>query len=76
MPGNTLFIFSFAIIGSFYLFIYLTSPTAAGSPQQLMPITVGPHYLTHPVKFSDHKAFSSSTLFPNRGVQISPYFRS
>ena len=28
-----------------YLFIYLTSPTRAGSPQQLMPITVGPHYL-------------------------------
>ena len=34
-----------------YLFIYLTSPTRAGSPQQLMPITVGPHYLTHPVNF-------------------------
>ncbi len=33
------------------LFIYLTSPTRAGSPQQLMPITVGPHYLTHPVNF-------------------------
>ncbi len=32
-------------------FIYLTSPTRAGSPQQLMPITVGPHYLTHPVNF-------------------------
>ncbi len=34
-----------------FLFIYLTSPTRAGSPQQLMPITVGPHYLTHPVNF-------------------------
>ncbi len=34
-----------------YLFIYLISPTRAGSPQQLMPITVGPHYLTHPVNF-------------------------
>ncbi len=33
------------------IFIYLTSPTRAGSPQQLMPNTVGPHYLTHPVNF-------------------------
>jgi hypothetical protein len=26
-------------------------PTRAGSPQQHMPITVGPFYLTHPVNF-------------------------
>ncbi len=39
------------IIFIFLNFIYLTSPTRAGSPQQLMPITVGPHYLTHPVNF-------------------------
>ncbi len=30
---------------------YLTSPTKVGSPQQLMPITVDTHYLTHPVNF-------------------------
>ncbi len=35
-----------------FFMYYLTSPTRAGSPQQLMPITVGPHYLTHPVKSS------------------------
>jgi hypothetical protein len=34
-----------------YLFIYLALPTRAGSPQQHMPITVGPFYLTHPVNF-------------------------
>jgi hypothetical protein len=34
-----------------YLFIYLALPTRAGSPQQPMPITVGPFYLTHPVNF-------------------------
>jgi hypothetical protein len=34
------------------LFIYLALPTRAGSPQQhIMPITVGPFYLTHPVNF-------------------------
>ena len=33
------------------LFIYLALPTRAGSPQQHMPITVGPFYLTHPVNF-------------------------
>ena len=32
-------------------FIYLAPPTRAGSPQQHMPITVGPFYLTHPVNF-------------------------
>jgi hypothetical protein len=32
-----------------YLFIYLALPTRAGSPQQHMPITVGPFCLTHPV---------------------------
>ena len=32
-------------------FIYLALPTRAGSPQQHMPITVGPFYLTHPVNF-------------------------
>ena len=30
----------------------LALPTRAGSPQQHMPITVGPFYLTHPVNFS------------------------
>ena len=34
-----------------YLFIYLALPTRAGSPQQHMPITVGPFCLTHPVNF-------------------------
>ena len=34
-----------------FLFIYLALPTRAGSPQQHMPITVGPFYLTHPVNF-------------------------
>ena len=33
------------------LFIYLALPTKAGSPQQHMPITVGPCCLTHPVNF-------------------------
>jgi hypothetical protein len=32
----------------FLLFIYLALPTRAGSPQQHMPITVGPFCLTHP----------------------------
>jgi hypothetical protein len=36
---------------SIYLFIYLALPTRAGSPQQHMPITVGPFCLTHPVNF-------------------------
>jgi hypothetical protein len=31
--------------------LYLALPTRAGSPQQRMPITVGPFYLTHPVNF-------------------------
>jgi hypothetical protein len=35
----------------FILFIYLALPTRAGSPQQHMPITVGPFCLTHPVNF-------------------------
>ncbi len=35
----------------YFIYLTLTSPTRAGSPQQLMPITVGPHYLTHPVNF-------------------------
>ena len=35
----------------FLLFIYLALPTRAGSPQQHMPITVGPFCLTHPVNF-------------------------
>jgi hypothetical protein len=30
---------------------YLALPTRAGSPQQHMPITVGPFCLTHPVNF-------------------------
>jgi hypothetical protein len=34
-----------------YLFIYLAFPTRAGSPQQHMPITVGPFCLTHHVNF-------------------------
>jgi hypothetical protein len=34
-----------------YLFIYLALPTRAGSPQQHMPITVGPFCLTHPANF-------------------------
>ena len=33
------------------LFIYLALPTRAGSPQQHIPITVGPFCLTHPVNF-------------------------
>jgi uncharacterized membrane-anchored protein len=33
----------------FIYFIYLALPTRAGSPQQHMPITVGPFCLTHPV---------------------------
>ena len=33
------------------VFIYLALPTRAGSPQQHMPITVGPFCLTHPVNF-------------------------
>jgi hypothetical protein len=40
-----------AILFSFFFFIYLALPTRAGSPQQHMPITVGPFYLTHPVNF-------------------------
>jgi hypothetical protein len=35
----------------FIYFIYLALPTRAGSPQQHMPITMGPFYLTHPVNF-------------------------
>jgi hypothetical protein len=35
----------------FYLFIYLALPTRAGSPQQHVPITVGPFCLTHTVNF-------------------------
>ena len=35
----------------YLLFIYLALPTRAGSPQQHMPITVGPFCLTHPVNF-------------------------
>ena len=34
-----------------FFFIYLALPTRAGSPQQHMPITVGPFCLTHPVNF-------------------------
>jgi hypothetical protein len=34
-----------------YLFIYLALPTRAGSPQQHMPVAVGPFCLTHPVNF-------------------------
>jgi hypothetical protein len=34
-----------------FIYIYLTLPTWAGSPQQHMPVTVGPFYLTHPVNF-------------------------
>ena len=35
----------------FLFFIYFALPTIAGSPQQHMPITVGPFCLTHPVNF-------------------------
>ena len=35
----------------YFLNIYLGLPTRAGSPQQHMPITVDPFYLTHPVNF-------------------------
>ena len=38
-------------LGEWNLFIYLALPTRAGSPQQHMPIIVGPFYLTHPVNF-------------------------
>jgi hypothetical protein len=42
-----LFLFFFV-----FLFFYLALPTRAGSPQQHMPITVGPFFcLTHPVNF-------------------------
>ena len=41
----------FVLLEGAYLFIYLALPTRAGSPQQHMPITVGPFYLTHPVNF-------------------------
>ena len=35
-----------------YIHVYLVLPTRAGSPQQHMPITVGPFFfLTHPVNF-------------------------
>ena len=40
-----------SVVPYFYLFIYLALPTRAGSPQQHMPITVGPFCLTHPVNF-------------------------
>jgi hypothetical protein len=40
------------LLWTFYLFIFnLALPTRAGSPQQHMPITVGPFCLTHPVNF-------------------------
>jgi hypothetical protein len=35
----------------FFKFINLALPTRAGSPQQHMPITVGPFCPTHPVNF-------------------------
>ena len=38
------------MVGLLLLF-YLALPTRAGSPQQHMPITVGPFCLTHPVNF-------------------------
>jgi hypothetical protein len=34
-----------------FILFYLALPTRAGSPQQHMPITVGPFCLTHPVNF-------------------------
>ena len=34
-----------------HILFYLALPTRAGSPQQHMPITVGPFCLTHPVNF-------------------------
>jgi hypothetical protein len=39
------------VVREFEVFIYLALPTRAGSPQQHMPITVGPFCLTHPVNF-------------------------
>ena len=38
-------------VSLFFIFIYLALPTRAGSPQQHMPIIVGPFCLTHPVNF-------------------------
>ena len=38
-------------VANLFYFILLDLPTRAGSPQQHMPITVGPFYLTHPVNF-------------------------
>jgi hypothetical protein len=35
----------------YFILFYLALPTRAGSPQQNMPITVGPFYLTHTVHF-------------------------
>ena len=46
-----IFISSIRYILFIFLFIYLALPTRAGSPQQHMPITVGPFCLTHPVNF-------------------------
>jgi hypothetical protein len=44
-------IFQACPVWIFIYFIYLALPTRAGSPQQHMPITVGPFCLTHPVNF-------------------------
>ena len=47
-----LFVYLFIYLCIIYLFIYLFSfAQRGGSPQQREPITVGPYYLTHPVKF-------------------------
>ena len=42
---------SFEYVYCLLFIVYLALPTRAGSPQQHMPITVGPFCLTHPVNF-------------------------
>ena len=46
ISSDIFFFFNF-----YFLIFYLALPTRAGSPQQHMPITVGPFCLTHPVNF-------------------------
>jgi hypothetical protein len=48
---SSIFAVSPTTISFFFVFFYLALPTRAGSPQQHMPITVGPFCLTHPVSF-------------------------
>ena len=49
---NTVFNRSYLKHAHFYLFIYLALPTRAGSPQQHMPITVGPFLPNPPCQLS------------------------